>query len=155
MRSRFERCVETGKIVPIQKDPALVSKEILEAENDLESAKDSLVRENFKWAIVQGYYSQFHSLRALVFEEGYREKTHSCLRSAVEALLLDKGLIDTEVTDGFSYAMRVREAADYNSPTKRMRQWMLLKRQRELLGLQRDLSGNNIVFQSFPIVCKL
>lgn len=115
MRSRFEICLETGKIVKITKDPALVSKEIAEAGNDLESAKDSLKRDNFKWAIVQGYYSQFHSLRALVFAEGYREKSHSCLRSAAEALLLDKGLIDYEVTEGFSYAMRVREAADYNS----------------------------------------
>lgn len=115
MRSRFERCLETGKIVKIGKDPALVSKEIAEAKKDLESARDSFERENFKWAIVQGYYSQFHSLRALVFAEGYREKSHSCLRSATEALLLDKGLIDSDVTEGFSNAMRVREAADYNS----------------------------------------
>ncbi|MCK4269393.1 MAG: HEPN domain-containing protein [Methanogenium sp.] len=115
MRSRFERCLETRKIVKIEKDNALVLKEITEAGRDLESAKISLNNVNFKWAIVQGYYSQFHSIRALVFSEGYREKSHSCLRSAAEALLFDAGLIDREVIEGFSYAMRVREAADYNS----------------------------------------
>ena len=141
MRSRFERCIETGKIVQIQNDPTLVSKEISEAENDLESAKDSLERENFKWAIVQGYYSQFHSLRALVFREGYREKTHSCLRSAAEALLLDKGLIDTEVTDGFSYAMRVREAADYNSTYKESAAMDVVETAERTLGIAKALIG--------------
>ena len=43
------------------------------------------------------------------------KKSHSCLRSAAEALLFDAGYIEREVIDGFSYAMRVREEADYNS----------------------------------------
>ncbi|WP_048152561.1 HEPN domain-containing protein [Methanolacinia paynteri] len=115
MRPRFERCLETGKIVRIGRDPALVSKEIMEAERDLKSAKDSNGRNDFKWAIIQGYYSQFHSIRALVFSEGYREKSHSCLLYAAEALLLDEGIIDREVVEAFSHAMRVREAADYSS----------------------------------------
>lgn len=115
MRSKFERCIEKGKIIRIERDPALVLKEIQEAKKDLESARDSMERNDFKWAIIQGYYSQFHSIRAMIFAEGYREKSHSCLRAAAEALLLDGGLIDKEVIEGFSYSMRVREAADYNS----------------------------------------
>ncbi|UUX93241.1 HEPN domain-containing protein [Methanoplanus endosymbiosus] len=60
-----------------------------------------------------GYYSQFHSLKALVFSEGYREKSHSCLLYAVEALFVDTGRIDYSVVENFSDAMRMREDADY------------------------------------------
>jgi len=65
MKYRFEECLERGKIVKIPIDPALVEKELREAESDLAAAEQSLHDHNEKWAIIQGYYSLFHSLRSL------------------------------------------------------------------------------------------
>jgi uncharacterized protein (UPF0332 family) len=113
VRYRFDECIERGKIVKIPVDPALVVKEFREAEADLSAAERSLADHQEKWAIIQGYYSLFHSLRALVFGKGYREKSHRCLKHAVEALLVDEGLIKPEVLDHFSFAMDLREGADY------------------------------------------
>ena len=67
-----------------------------------------------KWAIIQGYYSLFHSLRSQVFGKGYREKSHRCLKYAVEALFVDQGLLDPVVLEHFSFAMDLREGADYS-----------------------------------------
>jgi uncharacterized protein (UPF0332 family) len=47
------------------------------------------------------------------WERGYREKSHRCLKYAVEALLVDEGLLDASVLVHFSYAMDLREGADY------------------------------------------
>ena len=113
MRYRFDDCVERGKIVKILVDPALVTKEFREAEADLFAAERSLAEHQEKWAIIQGYYSLFHSLRALVFSKGYREKSHRCLKFAVEALLVDEGILKSEVLEHFSFAMDLREGADY------------------------------------------
>ena len=66
-----------------------------------------------KWAIIQGYYSLFHSLRSQVFGKGYREKSHRCLKYAVEALFVDQGLLDPVILEHFSFAMDLREGADY------------------------------------------
>ena len=44
---------------------------------------------------------------------GYREKSHRCLKYAVEALLVDEGPLDSSVLDHFSYAIDLREGADY------------------------------------------
>lgn len=90
MRFRFEECLERGKIVRIPIDPALAEKELREAELDLAAAERSLAQDQEKWAIIQGYYSLFHTLRSMVFRKGYREKSHRCLRYAVEALALAK-----------------------------------------------------------------
>lgn len=61
----------------------------------------------------QGYYAQFHALRALVFAGGYREKSHPCLRYAIEALYVDEGLLPASILEDFNFAMRTREGADY------------------------------------------
>lgn len=113
MKHRFEQCLERGKIVRIPVDRELVVKEIREAEQDLTAAGHSLAERNAKWAIIQGYYAQFHALRALVFARGYREKSHSCLRYAVEALYVDEGLLPASILEDFNFAMRTREGADY------------------------------------------
>ena len=113
MRYRFEECLERGKIVSIPVDPALVRKEFREAESDLQASERSLAEHQEKWAIIQGYYSLFHSLRALIFNKGYREKSHRCLKYAVEALLVDEGILKADVLEQFSFAMDLREGADY------------------------------------------
>lgn len=115
MRFRFDECLERGKIVRISPDTGLIEKELREAESDLIASEHSLADQNLKWAIIQGYYSIFHSLRSMVFSRGYREKSHRCLKYAVEALLVDSGHLEPEVLDQFSYAMNVREGADYGN----------------------------------------
>ena len=113
MKYQFDECLERGKIVKIPVDPALVEKELREAEADLAAAEQSLLDLQEKWAIIQAYYSIFHSLRSQVFGKGYREKSHRCLKYAVEALLVDQGVLDPVVLEHFSFAMDLREGADY------------------------------------------
>jgi uncharacterized protein (UPF0332 family) len=113
VRYRFEECLERGKIITIPVDPALVEKELHEAATDLAAAERSLADHNVKWAIIQAYYSQFHSLRSMVLGKGYREKSHRCLKYAVEALLVDEGMLDPEILEHFSFSMDIREGADY------------------------------------------
>ena len=113
MRYRFDECLERGKIVKIPIDQGLVAKELHEAEADLAAAERSLLDHQEKWAIIQGYYSLFHSLRSQVFGKGYREKSHRCLKYAVEALLVDQGATRSGSAGTFSFAMDLREGADY------------------------------------------
>lgn len=113
MKYKFLECLERGKIVPIPVDPALVAKELREAEADLAAAERSLKEHQEKWAIIQGYFSLFHALRSQVFRSGYREKSHRCLKYAIEALLVDEGVLEPIVLEHFSFAMDLREGADY------------------------------------------
>ncbi|KCZ73222.1 hypothetical protein ANME2D_00282 [Candidatus Methanoperedens nitroreducens] len=113
MKYQFEQCLGKGKVVKIERDHDLISKEINEAENDLKSSEMSMKEGNFKWAIIQAYYSMFHSFRALLFSKGYREKSHTCLKYAIESLFVDNGLLDNSLVQDFGYAMKMREGADY------------------------------------------
>lgn len=59
------------------------------------------------------YYAMFHIARALIFKQGYREKSHRCLVIAIQELYVDKGKLPVEYLDSFREAMDLRESADY------------------------------------------
>ncbi|MEM4250673.1 MAG: HEPN domain-containing protein [Candidatus Bathyarchaeia archaeon] len=88
----------------MDRDPTL--KEIREAEADLIEAKDSLERDRFKWATIQGYYSTFHATRALIYNRGLGEKSHYALLVALGNLLIkDLGI---KLIEDFEGAMSLR-----------------------------------------------
>ena len=89
----------------------MVASEIKAARTDLVDARDSLESKKLKWATIQGYYSMFHSARALLYSKGYREKSHYALSVAVEELFskeLGMGMVNS-----FRNAMDLRQQADY------------------------------------------
>jgi uncharacterized protein (UPF0332 family) len=109
--SRFKRFVGQRKLIKIGVDRELVIKEVEAAVSDLEEAKDSLSRERLKWATIQGYYSMFHTARALVYSKGFREKSHYALLVALRELF--KYELELELIQSFEDAMSLREEADY------------------------------------------
>jgi len=67
---------------------------------------------DFKWATVQAYYAMFHSARALLYSQGYREKSHRALLTALREIF-PSGELGNELFEDFSNAMDLREEADY------------------------------------------
>ena len=53
--------------------------------------------------------------RALVYSQGYREKSHYCLAVALRALFVDENKMDAQLVRDFLNAMNLREAADYEA----------------------------------------
>lgn len=109
----FSRLIEERKLLSIKPDRKLVTKEIKGAEYDLDRARESLEKKDFKWATVQAYYSMFHSARALLYNEGYREKSHTALCIALKELFEAPGKLSSDTLHSFEEAMDLREEADY------------------------------------------
>jgi len=114
MKPQFERYKEKRNIVQIGIDAELIEKEINEARYDLKSAENSINQGNYKWAIVQSYYSMFHAFRGLLFSRGYKERSHAGLKFAIKSLFVNNGIISDNIFTGFDFAMKAREMADYN-----------------------------------------
>jgi len=115
MNPEFKQCLENRKITHFAKGKNLVQKEISVARSDLCDAKAGYEDGRYKWSTIQAYYAMFHAARALIFSEGYREKSHYCLAVALRALFVDKGKMDAQSVRDFLNAMNLREAADYES----------------------------------------
>lgn len=115
MESEFERCLEKRRIIKFAKAKDKVKIELKAAKEDLENARSFLKEKRFKYATIAGYYSLFHSARALLYSRGYREKSHYCLRVAIKELFVDEKYLSLEHLDLFDEAMGLREVADYES----------------------------------------
>lgn len=111
MSPEFQKLLEDRKLTRIRKDRKLVFKEIAAAKSDMKDSKESAGRKKFKWATIQGYYSIFHSARALLFERGYREKSHYALLVAIRELYPND--IEHSLIREFEHGMYLRQEADY------------------------------------------
>lgn len=81
----------------------------------MENAKSFFKEKRFEYATIAGYYSLFHSARALLYSRGYRERSHYCLRVAIRELFVNEKYLGLEYLELFDEAMGLREAADYES----------------------------------------
>jgi len=115
MSSDYERCLKKKRIVTQSYSHELIESELQTADQDLASARKTFADSNFKWATIQAYYAMFHAARALLFEKGFREKSHYCLKAAIQEIYADTGLIDQKYVDDFDATMLLRETADYRS----------------------------------------
>lgn len=110
----FKKAIEKKRLLPFSKGKILIKNELKSAEDDLMEAKDRLKNKKYKYATITAYYSMFHAARALVYSRGYREKSHYYLLVALQALFVERGLLEEKITKDFHMAMVLREDADYH-----------------------------------------
>ncbi len=133
MNPEFKECLDRRKIVLFPAGKRLIHKELKAAQEDLENAKFGLSHGKHKWPTIQGYYSFYHTARALLFSQDYREKSHYCLYVALKTLFAEPGKLDIEFAEAFYNAMILRENADYRGNFSRTGATLVLKRAEEFL----------------------
>lgn len=111
--TKFDQCLERGKIASFSRGKKLVSKEIKLAQDDFKYAQQAFELKNYKWSTIQAYYSMFHSARALLYNKNYRERSHFCLIEAIRYLYIEKGLLDFALIKALQKGKMLREEADY------------------------------------------
>jgi uncharacterized protein (UPF0332 family) len=109
---QFRRLLEERKPQRIRPKSDII-KEIAAAEYDHGKSKNSFEDTDYKWTIVQAYYSMFHAARALIYIKGYREKSHRACLVALKEFFLDS--LGEERINDLEEAMDLRESADYGS----------------------------------------
>jgi len=113
MKITFKDCLAKKRIFRFEPARHLVKLEIEDAENDLQSAREELSKSGFKWATIKGYYSMFHSARALLYSRGYRENGHYCLYLAIKEFFVKENKLNLSLAEEFNNCMILREEADY------------------------------------------
>ena len=113
MKISFKDCLEKKKIFRFEPAKELVNLELEDAQGDLKSAEEEYTEAKFKWATIKGYYSMFHSARALLYSRGYREKGHYCLYLALKAFFVQEKKLDPKLAEDFNNSIILREDADY------------------------------------------
>jgi uncharacterized protein (UPF0332 family) len=110
----FNDCLRSGAIRSYSATKEEVVKELGQSDTDLVRAKETMQAGDYKWSTIQAYYSMFHAARAVLFSNGYREKSHKCILFFLESLV-DDGRLEPHFAREFKSAMFLREEADYEA----------------------------------------
>ena len=124
MSQEFKKCLERNKIKNFSPGPKLAGKELDMAGEDLAKALESQREGSFRWSIIQSYYSiysMFHSARALLYSQSYREISHFCLIEAIRTLFVEQNKLNFSFVEALQEAKKLREAIIRKKKTTRGR----------------------------------
>lgn len=81
----YEKCLEAGLIKKIPPSITQARSQMEKAHTLLEEAKIAVKNNTPNSAVLAGYASMFDATRALLFKDGYRERSHACVARYLEA----------------------------------------------------------------------
>ncbi len=97
--SELDECFEKGLIrkIPASEEKAL--KSIVKANRWLKEAKKNLEYGLLDSCLVSSYSAMFHAARALLFRDGFREKSHYCVARYLEEKYVKREKLPKLVVD--------------------------------------------------------
>ena len=94
MAFNYNDCVKKGLLrkIPASKDKAFRS--IEKAEKWLIEAENTFKSSAFNSSVLDSYMTMFHGARAILFFDGWREKSHACVAKYLEEKYVKPGKLE-------------------------------------------------------------
>ena len=114
MPLRFKECIEKGLLrkIPASRDNALRS--LQKAESWLKEAEKALKSEAYDSSVLSAYLVMFHSARAILFFDGYREKSHACVARYLEGHYVLNKKLEKKWVDLLDHQRQIRHENQYD-----------------------------------------
>ena len=86
----YEECLESGLIKKMAPSIVQAKSQMEKAHTLLEEAKVAVKNKSPNSAVLAGYASMFDAARALLFKDGFRERSHACVARYLEVKYSEK-----------------------------------------------------------------
>jgi len=111
---KFEECVGMGYLRRSEPQPELGRLSLAKARSFLESALKNLNMGIYDGVLVMAYLAFFHAARALLFKDGWREKSHACVSSYLREFYVKPGILDVKWVRYLDYVRNLRHQTQYD-----------------------------------------
>ncbi len=115
MKFDINRLLELRLLRRIPKSKQKTEESLKTAEIWLEEAKNNLGSKAYMSCILSSYLAMFHSARAILFLEGYREKSHFAVARFLEDMFVDKGLLEEKWIEMLDHYRETRHDDQYST----------------------------------------
>jgi uncharacterized protein (UPF0332 family) len=114
MAFKYKDCLEKGllKKIPPSKEKAFSS--IKKAEKWLDEAEKTLKSKAFDSSVLASYMVFFHSARAVLFFDGFREKSHACIALYLEEKYVKTGKLERKWIELLDHYRETRHSNQYD-----------------------------------------
>ncbi len=94
--TKFSECIEKRLLRRVKPDAAKVAIALNISRERLLDAEISFEGQVYSATILLSYASMFHASRALLFKDGFTERSHFCLIEFVKEKYIQRGLINSK-----------------------------------------------------------
>jgi len=114
MPFNYNDCMREGLLrkIPPSKDKATQS--LKKAREWLKEAENSLKGDAFNSSILASYMVMFHAARAILFFDGFREKSHACVARYLEEKYVKTGKLNKKWVELLDHNREIRHNDQYN-----------------------------------------
>jgi len=110
----FYDCIEKGLLRNMPSSKENAEKSIKTALQWIGEGEKNLKINTLNSAIIAFYLAMFHSARAILFFDGYREKSHYCIARYLEEKYAKKKLLENRWIELLDYYREIRHNDQYN-----------------------------------------
>ena len=98
--------------IPASKERAHASIKV--ADKWLEEANNNFNNGTINSSVLCSYLAMFHSARAVLFLDGFREKSHYCIAKYLEERYVKKNLLESKWVDLLDHYRELRQYSQYD-----------------------------------------
>ena len=110
----FNECMKKGLLRKTDPSGVKARKSLEASLKWLEEALRSLEGEALRSSLLSAYMAVFHAARAILFLDGYREKSHACIARYLEEKYVKQGLLESKWVEMLDHFREVRHADQYS-----------------------------------------
>jgi uncharacterized protein (UPF0332 family) len=126
MNTEYGECLKKGRIREFSRGKEIAPAELQAAELDLKRAEKTFNDNDFKWTMVQLYYSMFHTARALLYHKNLREHSHYCLIQAIRCLYVEENKLPFFFVEALNEGFNQSEPEFLISCMDRHKDWAVI-----------------------------
>jgi len=113
-RFDFDDCIREGLLRSIPSSKEKADSSIRAATKWIEEAEKNLINETFNSSVLSSYLAMFHAARAILFFDGFREKSHYCIARYLEEKYVKKKLLENKWVELLDHYRELRHNSQYN-----------------------------------------
>lgn len=110
----FEDCMREGLLRNIPPSKEKADGSIRAADKWLEEAEKNMNSGAFNSSVLSSYLAMFHAARAVLFLDGFREKSHYCIARYLEEKYAKKNLLEIKWIELLDHYRELRHDSQYD-----------------------------------------
>lgn len=110
---RYEDCLEKGLLRKIPPSKENAGRSLKKADKWLEEAAEAFKSDIFNSSVLASYMTMFHAARAILFLDGFREKSHACVARYLEERYVKTGKLEKNWIELLDHYRDIRHDDQY------------------------------------------
>jgi len=112
---KLDKLLELGLIRRIPKSKEEAEESIKTAKVWLKEAENNFKNRSLRSCVLVSYLAMFHAARAILFADGFREKSHFAMARYLEDKYVNKGLLEDKWVKLLDYYREMRHGDQYST----------------------------------------